>query len=282
MVKLYEDSKGRIWVGTENAGLNIYDKSNGKFYRIAQVVSDPFSLSGNEIKGLVELPGGKMLVSTEMPGLNIVDAGNEFYSRGAAPVITKLSLPNEVQVYGMGKDKGNNIWVGGMDGAVYRFDPAANRFIPLPGAKLLNNGYFTPDGSILINNNLFLYDGQNATPLFDTETTPLGNIIFKPNHSLWDKHHRELYFYDVSKLEPGNHCNGTNNYRPPPVWYILSLLIVRVLYGLAPWDTDYANTMPPPVNSGHSFQVTAYGLLYQPMQTRSFWRFRVWMEADAE
>ncbi len=203
VVKLYEDSKGRIWVGTENAGLNIYDKSNGKFYRIAQVVSDPFSLSGNEIKGLVELPGGKMLVSTEMPGLNIVDAGNEFYSRGAAPVITKLSLPNEVQVYGMGKDKGNNIWVGGMDGAVYRFDPAANRFIPLPGAKLLNNGYFTPDGSILINNNLFLYDGQNATPLFDTETTPLGNIIFKPNHSLWDKHHRELYFYDVSKLEPG-------------------------------------------------------------------------------
>ena len=67
-----------------------------------------------------------MLYQPEMPGLNIVDAGNEFYSRGAAPVITKLSLPNEAR-YGMGKDKGNNIYGGGMDGVVYRVWPCCQQ-----------------------------------------------------------------------------------------------------------------------------------------------------------
>ena len=38
--KLFEDSKGRIWAGTENAGLNIYDKKTGKFYRLIHRVSE--------------------------------------------------------------------------------------------------------------------------------------------------------------------------------------------------------------------------------------------------
>jgi signal transduction histidine kinase/DNA-binding response OmpR family regulator/ligand-binding sensor domain-containing protein len=220
IVKLFEDAKGRIWAGTENAGVNIYDKKSGQFYRIAHNPANPASLSGNEIKAITEMPDGKILVATDVAGLNIVALNNSFFEKDAPPVITRLALPNNAQVYGMGKDKNNHIFIGGMDGAVYRFDATKNSFIPLTNGQLLNNGYFTKDEGIIINNNLFLYDGKNITPLFDTSTIPQGNIIFKPNSALWDNHHRELYYYDVSKLEPGK----------PLQWNLQLPAVTRLVY----------------------------------------------------
>ncbi|MEP7163326.1 MAG: ATP-binding protein [Ferruginibacter sp.] len=203
IIKLFEDSKGRIWAGTENAGVNIYDKKSGRFYRIVHNAADPASLSGNVIRTITEMPDGRMLVGADGAGLNLVQLTKEFFEKDAAPIVTRLSLPDDAQVYGIGKDKNENIWIGGMDRSVYRFDPLKNSFIKLKNGELLNNGYLTQDGSILINNNLFLSDGRDVNPLFDITKTPAGNIIFRPREKLWSNHHREPYFYDVSKWEPG-------------------------------------------------------------------------------
>lgn len=207
VVKLFEDSKGRIWAGTENAGLNIYDKQSGKFHRIAQSNSNPASLSGNGIRSIMEMPDGRILVSTDVAGLNIVEIGETFFSKNASPVITRLSLPNDEHVYGMGKDKNGITWIGGMDGTVYRFEPSKNNFIKLNNGILLNDGYMNPDSSKLINNNLYLSDGKEIYPLFNNSKTPAGNIIFKPVSKLWEYHHREEYFYDVYKYEQGKPVN---------------------------------------------------------------------------
>ncbi|MFM6925641.1 MAG: ATP-binding protein [Ferruginibacter sp.] len=207
VVKLFEDSKGRIWAGTENAGLNIYDKQSGKFYRITYSNANPASLSGNGIRSVIELPDGRILVATDIAGLNIVETGKEFFTKDAAPVITRLSLPNDTQVYGMGKDKNGIIWIGGMDGSVYRFDPLKNNFIKLNNGILLNDGYMNPDSSKLINSNLYLSDGKDIYPLFNNSKIRAGNIIFKPLTSPWEYHHREEYFYDVYQYEPGKPVN---------------------------------------------------------------------------
>ncbi len=59
IVKIFEDSKGRIWAGTEDAGLNIYDRKSGAFYRIAHNSADPGSLSGNRRTATyLHLPSG--------------------------------------------------------------------------------------------------------------------------------------------------------------------------------------------------------------------------------
>ncbi len=210
IVKLFEDSKGRIWAATENAGVNIYDKQSGKFYRIAHSNSNPASLSGNGIRSIIEMPDGRMLVATDVAGLNIVEPGAAFFAKDAAPVVTRLTLPNNAQVYGMGKDTNGIIWIGGMDGAVYRFDPLKNNFIKLNNGILLNDGYMNPDSSKLINGNLYLSDGNDIFPLFNNSKTPAGNIIFKPKEQLWENHHREEYFYDVYKHEPGKAINWNN------------------------------------------------------------------------
>lgn len=207
IVKLFEDSKGRIWAGTENAGLNIYDKQSGKFFRIMNSTSNPASLSGNGIRSIMEMPDGRILVATDVAGLNIVEPGKDFFTGDAAPVITRLSLPNDAPVYGMGKDKNGAIWIGSMDGTVYKFDPLKNNFIKLDNGVLLNDGYLNPDSSKLINGNLYLSDGKDIFPLFDSSKTPAGNIIFKPKEQLWENHHREEYFYSVYKYGPGKAVN---------------------------------------------------------------------------
>ncbi|MBL0358216.1 MAG: hypothetical protein IPP72_15700 [Chitinophagaceae bacterium] len=203
IIKLFEDSKGRIWAGTENAGLNIYHKENGKFYRIVHKLSDPGTLSGNGIRSIVEMPDGRILVAVADAGLNTVELTSDFFEKDAAPVIARLTLPNNTQVYGMGKDKNGNIWIGGMDRSVYRFDPLKNSFNQLNNAAFFNNGYLNSDGSKLINSNLFLSDGKEIYPLFDSSKSPAGNLLFNPREKLWEFHHREQYFYDIAKWEPG-------------------------------------------------------------------------------
>ena len=207
ILKLFEDSKGRIWAGTENAGLNIYDKLSGKFYRIAHNNSNPASLSGNGIKSIEEMPDGRILIATDDAGLNIVELNNSFFAKAAAPVITRLSLPNATQVYGMGKDNNGIIWIGGMDGSVYRFEPSKNSFIKLNNGILLNDGYLNSDSSKLINSKLYLSDGKEIFPLFNSSKTRAGNIIFKPVSKPWEYYHREEAFYDVYKNETGKSIN---------------------------------------------------------------------------
>jgi len=203
IVKLFEDSKGRIWAGTEDAGVNVYDKKSGKFYRLLNTVSDASTISGNAIRLINELPDGRVLVAAAGAGFNLIKLPAVPFNKGQAPAITRLALPNNADVYGMGKDKSGTVWIGGMDSSVYRFDPAKNAFNKLAGAQLLNAGYLTKDSTILINGNLFLSNKNEITPLFDQDKFGECNLIFRPVESLWENHHRELYYYDVAKWEAG-------------------------------------------------------------------------------
>ncbi len=225
IVKLFEDAKGRIWVGTEQSGLNVYDKKTGNFYRIVNQLTDAGSISGNAIRLIEGLPDGRVLVATDGAGLNVIELKNDFFEKGVNPLITRLALPNDAQVYGMGKDNNGTIWIGGIDGAVYSFNSLKNSFTRFKNGQLLNNGYFTPDKSLLINGSLFLYDGKVAVPLFDTNKNIAGNIIFRPKQKLWENFHRELSFYDVSKWEPGKQ----------PDWSLQLPESTRIIY---PFITD--------------------------------------------
>jgi len=201
ILKIFEDSKGRIWIGTQDAGLNVYDKRSGKFVRIANKISDPASLSGNTIRLIDELRDGRILVAADGAGLNIVDLPP---GTGAFPHITRLALPDDVNVFGMGKDKDQQMWVGGMSRSVYHFDPARNSFIKLENGQLLHTGILTQDGSVVINRNVYLSDGKKIlSPLFDTARYGAGNIVLREWRPLNDSYYGECGSFDISKLEPG-------------------------------------------------------------------------------
>jgi hypothetical protein len=138
-----------------------------------------------------------MLVAADGAGLNVVNVSTDFFEKNKAPIITRMTMPHETQVYGMGRGKNGTMWISGMDGSVYQFGPLNNDFLKVNNGQFLNNGYFTPDSNILISNNFFLFDGKDVFPLFDPNKTPTGNTILTPREELWENHHKELRFYDV-------------------------------------------------------------------------------------
>lgn len=203
VLTLMEDAKGFIWVGTDNNGVNIYDKKKGTFYRLQQG-NQPGSISSNNIKTMLELNDGRFLIGTVNAGLNIVTLGDRFFTNADKANVTRLQLPNNTQLYGMGKDAMGRIWVGGMNGAVYQLNEKLNSFAILPNAKLYNSGHYNADGSLLANNRLFLARPQQpAIPLFDTGLFPPGNLLLNPKGDMWDNIHREPYFYDIALWNPG-------------------------------------------------------------------------------
>jgi signal transduction histidine kinase/DNA-binding response OmpR family regulator/ligand-binding sensor domain-containing protein len=208
IVELFEDSQGHIWAGTDNSGVNIYDKKKGIFYRLVHN-SNSGSLSSNNIKSIVEMSDGRFLVGTVNAGLNIVSLGSDFFEKGASATITRLALPNNTPLYGMGRDGNGRIWIGGMDGIIYQYNPRQNSFTVMPGAKFYNSGHYNADGRLLANNNLFLANGQAVIPLFDTSRIPAGNLLLNSRDKPWENIHREPYFYDLARWEAGKNPDFT-------------------------------------------------------------------------
>ncbi len=201
---LFEDSKGRIWAGTENAGLNVYDKKSDRFYRIANRPGDANSLSGNRIRNsFTETNNGKILAPANDAGFNVITLADNFFDKKTLPVIIRLSLPDNEQVYGIGKDKTGAIWISSYSNKVYRFDPVDNSFLLFENYRFYNNGYETGDGGLWISNNFFLWDGNNIAPLFDTTKIKAGNLLMRSKNEPWIDFHEELFYYEISKWEPG-------------------------------------------------------------------------------
>jgi ligand-binding sensor domain-containing protein len=166
---LFEDSKGRIWAGTESTGLNVYNKKTAQFYRINNRPDDLTSLSGNRIRNsIIETNDGKILVPAEDAGFNVIALPDNLFEKDKVPVIERISLPGNESVYGIGKDKTGSIWISSYSNKVYHFDPGNNQFILYGNYRFYNNGYSTDDGGLWINNNFFLWDGVQVVPLFDT------------------------------------------------------------------------------------------------------------------
>jgi hypothetical protein len=262
IVKLFEDSKGRIWVGTENSGVNVYDKKTGKFHRILHKPNDPSSLSGNAIRSIEEMPDGRILVSCLDAGFNIISLKKDFFDKNSSPAITRLTLPNNAEVYAIGKDQQSNIWICGMDKSVYRFNPLNNGFTALPGAAFINNGYYAEDKSVIINSQYFLLTADELIPLFDQKKFPAGNLLFRPNQKLWVNYHRELQFYDISLREEGKPLDWTFKLPLDPRPYILISSIVREFSGRVRLDMDCANTILPETVFKPGLQETASVLLF--------------------
>jgi signal transduction histidine kinase/DNA-binding response OmpR family regulator/ligand-binding sensor domain-containing protein len=200
---LFEDSKGRIWAGTENAGLNVYDKKTGQFYRIANRAGDASSLSGNSIRNsIVETNDGKILVPVDNAGFNVITVPDNFFEKKVVPVIVRLSLPGNEQVYGIGKDKTGAIWISSYANKVYRFDSDNNTFQLFDNYLFYNNGQATDDGGLWINNNFFLWDDTKVLPLFDTVKIKAGNLLMKSKNEPWIDFHEPPFFYNISIWNP--------------------------------------------------------------------------------
>ncbi len=60
---LYEDRKGRLWIGTQSNGLDLYDPVTKRFYHFSYKAGQKSGLSGNSITHIIEDPNGTIWVA---------------------------------------------------------------------------------------------------------------------------------------------------------------------------------------------------------------------------
>lgn len=97
---IYEDSNLRIWIGSENDGLNCYDPIVGKI----RLFKAPGDISSNNISAFEEDKRGNVYVGTLTRGLNILKSGKDKfehipYKEGGQLFIKSLVINDEGHLF---------------------------------------------------------------------------------------------------------------------------------------------------------------------------------------
>ncbi|GEM_PF-4293750 len=109
-----EDEHGNLWIGTENAGLHKFDRTNGQV--INTYTKETSGLSHNQLRALW-LKDGLLWIGTRGGGLNKLDLTTEkftsYFSDDAVIAI---------------QEEGGLLWLGTFDKGLYVFDPQTETY----------------------------------------------------------------------------------------------------------------------------------------------------------
>ncbi|MGA2406604.1 MAG: two-component regulator propeller domain-containing protein [Bacteroidales bacterium] len=154
---LYVDDMGDLWIGTENDGINLFDRENQKFWRYRQDDYDPKSLNNESIQAIYQEKAGNMWFCTFTGGLNYAlknrDAIILYKTLPGAP----FSLSHNTVTCFL-EDHLGQIWVGTDGGGLNLFDRLTGRFLRFN----TNNAHLTSNAI------LCLYEDSNNQIWFGT------------------------------------------------------------------------------------------------------------------
>jgi ligand-binding sensor domain-containing protein/HPt (histidine-containing phosphotransfer) domain-containing protein len=125
---LYVDDVGNLWIGTENGGVNLFDRKNQRFWHYRIDEYNPKSLNNESIQAIYQDNTGNLWVCTFTGGLNIAmknsDAIIHYKNLPGAP----FSLSHNVITYFL-EDHLGQLWVGTDGGGINLFNNETNRFL---------------------------------------------------------------------------------------------------------------------------------------------------------
>jgi signal transduction histidine kinase/ligand-binding sensor domain-containing protein/CheY-like chemotaxis protein len=128
VISIFEDSKKRLWVGTTEAGLNLFEGiGKGTFRTFRHNPADPYSLNHNNIKSISEDQTGNLWIGTENGGLCILDFKTWKFTTHKHDEIEKNSISNN-SIDALLKDKDGNMWVGVYSGGINLYKNINGKF----------------------------------------------------------------------------------------------------------------------------------------------------------
>lgn len=159
-----EDAQGRLWIGGNEQGLQVYYPDKKNFYRYRYDPAREGSLGDNHINCIYISKSGMVWVGTNR-GLSIVDQRKQQFSQTFLPAADKNAA---ITVYDFFEEEKNSIWIGTSNG-LYHYTPATGSFIHKPvnykGKPVHVTKFFKDvDGSMYLGTNLslFLYNPANG------------------------------------------------------------------------------------------------------------------------
>ncbi|MBN1599635.1 MAG: hypothetical protein JW894_15175 [Bacteroidales bacterium] len=123
---IYEDSEGRYWLGSWDAGVDVIDLYYSKFEHY-QYLKGLNSLSNNAVRDIVEDKNGNLWISTDGGGINHFNRKTgrfKVYKHdpdNLKSISSNAALP-------MAWDNNGNLWIGTWNGGVNIFNPQTEEF----------------------------------------------------------------------------------------------------------------------------------------------------------
>lgn len=160
---IYEDEQGGLWVGTENGGLNFFDRETEVFTHYQHDPNDPGSIIGDYIYCINSDERGDIWVGTPTGASRLDRASGTF-----THLTEKEGLPNSF-VFGILPDANGNLWMSTNRG-LFRYDPASGKHRTylvedgLPGNVFNNTSYFADPHT-----GEFFFGGTNGLVSFAPE-----------------------------------------------------------------------------------------------------------------
>jgi len=121
---IFEDTRGRLWIGTNTAGLELLDRATGKFTHFRHSSSDAQTVSHDSVYAIVEDRDGSLWVGTQM-GLNHFDVEKRRFERILADPQHPQGLTNDY-VAALHLDDKGSLWIGTVGGGLCRRDSKGN------------------------------------------------------------------------------------------------------------------------------------------------------------
>jgi ligand-binding sensor domain-containing protein len=109
------DADGKLWIGTDNKGVNLYDPDTDRFTRFTNTATAG-SLSSEGVNAIERDPKGRMWFAMSGGGLNRLDP-----AKGGFAEYT--SAPLDVTITSLDTDAAGNLWLGTAASGLIRWNP---------------------------------------------------------------------------------------------------------------------------------------------------------------
>jgi len=121
------DYNGKILVGTDGGGINIYDEQRNAFHALTFDPGNPASLSNNAIYCMYCDKAGTLWVGTFQGGINIYNPSQYKFRHFTQQINSSTGLSNK-SVLAIFQDKEKRIWIGTDGGGLNLFNSSQNTF----------------------------------------------------------------------------------------------------------------------------------------------------------
>lgn len=208
---LLETRNGKIWMGTNGGGVNIYDPSTDKYSILVNKWDDENSLSNNSVQCLYEDSEGIVWIGTSGAGLDRYDPALQKFTHYMPDPKNPSSITG-FYISDVMEDKKGMLWVATADGGLCIFDKKTGKFTgyrhdPANRETLSNDNvlciHFDRSGNAWLGTNNGLNYFNTSTGKFTVFNTKHGlpneiiyGILEDRHGSLWVSTNRGLAMFN--------------------------------------------------------------------------------------
>lgn len=125
---LFQDTNGRLWIGSLGGGLYQLDFRTNRFLNFKNDPDDESSLSQNEVISIFQDRSGNLWVGTHLGrGLNKLEHRTEKFEHVSKNTFRKAGLNDEV-VWSLSADNEERVWIGTFKGGLNLWDRRKKKF----------------------------------------------------------------------------------------------------------------------------------------------------------